>query len=114
MKRQQPWCAYALHLATLSPPAIIGDGLLLFLLSKATQDWDAQSGQYALIALLLWMFISKFVKILGHFIRYPEDVVLLPVSILFGYFHGLIKVYAFFSLNVVRLLWSALKFVLPY
>jgi hypothetical protein len=51
---------------------------------------------------LLWMFVSKFIKLLGHFIRYPEDVILLPVSILFGYFHGFIKVYAFLSLNVVR------------
>ncbi|KAH0565105.1 hypothetical protein GP486_001505 [Trichoglossum hirsutum] len=100
--RQQPWCAYALHLATLSPPAIIGDGLLVFLLCQATLDWDEKSRQYALGALLLWMLISKFVKLLGHFIRYPEDVLLLPVSILFGYFHGVIKVYALFSLNVVR------------
>ncbi|KAH0542467.1 hypothetical protein FGG08_003138 [Glutinoglossum americanum] len=82
---------------------IIGDGLLVFLLSKTTQDWDSHSRWYALGALLLWMLISKFVKILGHFIRYPGDVLLLPVSILFGYFHGLIKVYAFFSLNVVGL-----------
>jgi hypothetical protein len=73
----------------------------VLLLCKATQDWDAQSRHYALSALLLWMFISKFVKLLGHFVRYPADVVLLPASILFGYLHGLIKVYAFFSLNVV-------------
>ncbi|KAI9773379.1 MAG: hypothetical protein M1840_007594 [Geoglossum simile] len=98
--RQQPWCAYALHLATLSPPAAIGDGLLVFLLIMATQNWDAQSQRHALIVLLLWMFTSKFVKLLGHFIRYPQDVILLPFSIIFGYLHGLIKVYAFFSLNV--------------
>jgi hypothetical protein len=104
MRRQQPWCAYALHLATLYPPAIIGDALLMFLLSKASQDWDVQLRQYALGAQLLWMFISKFVKLLGHFIRYPQDITLLPVSILFGYFHGFIKVYACCSLNVVRVL----------
>jgi len=103
-KRQQPWCAYALHLATLSPPAIIGDGLLVFFLTKTTQNWDARSQLYAISMLLLWMLVSKFVKLLGHFARYPQDIVLLPVSILFGYFHGLIKVYAFCSLNVVRLL----------
>jgi hypothetical protein len=106
--RQQPWCAYALYLATISPPAIIGDGILIFLLSKATQDWEVQSQWHARGALLFWMFISKFVKLLGHFIRYPKDVVLLPVSILFGYFYGFIKVYALFSLNVVRLLRSVL------
>jgi hypothetical protein len=76
----------------------------VFLLIKATQNWDVQSRPYALGILLLWMLVSKFVKLLGYFTRYPQDIVLLPVSILFGYFHGLIKVYAFFTLNMVRLL----------
>lgn len=47
------------------------------------------------------MFVSKFIKLLGHYIRYPADFLLLPVSIFFGYFHGLIKLYAAFTLNVV-------------
>ncbi|KAI9764411.1 MAG: hypothetical protein M1840_008434 [Geoglossum simile] len=98
--RQQPWCAYALHLATLSPPAFIGDGLLVLLLVKATRNWSTQSRQHALSALLLWMFISKLVKLLGHFTRYPQDIILVPISIIFGYFHGLIKVYAFCTLSV--------------
>jgi hypothetical protein len=51
--------------------------------------------------LLLWVFTSKFIKLLGHYIRYPVDVFLLPVSVLFGYFHGAIKMYAVMTLNVV-------------
>ena len=52
-------------------------------------------------ALGLWMFVSKFIKLVGHYIRYPVDVLLLPVSILFGYLHGIIKIYAVLTLNVV-------------
>ena len=52
--------------------------------------------------LVIWMFVSKFIKLIGHYIRYPADFLLLPVSIFFGYFHSLaIKVYAMLSLNVV-------------
>lgn len=47
------------------------------------------------------MFVSKFIKLVGHYIRYPVDVLLLPVSILFGYLHGIIKIYAVLTLNVV-------------
>jgi hypothetical protein len=50
------------------------------------------------------MFISKFIKLLGHYVRYPVDILLLPVSILFGYFHGGIKMYAVLTLNVVSFL----------
>jgi hypothetical protein len=52
-------------------------------------------------SLLAWMLFSKFVKLLGHYIRYPADFVMLPISILFGYFHGAIKIYAVLTLNVV-------------
>ncbi|KAI9753965.1 MAG: hypothetical protein M4579_004925 [Chaenotheca gracillima] len=98
--RQQPWSAYALHLSTLSPPAIVGDGLLVFLCYQATVGWERSSQVVALSLLAAWMFLSKFVKLLGHFRRFPQDIPLFPISILFGYFHGLIKVYAFCTLDV--------------
>lgn len=100
--RRQPWSTYAVHLTTLSPPALIGDFALLYLCCKATENWDEKSQFNARMALVLWMFVSKFIKLLGHYIRYPVDILLLPVSIIFGYFHGGVKVYAGISLNVVR------------
>ena len=45
--------------------------------------------------------MSKFLKLMGHYIRYPVDFLLLPLSIMFGYLHGLIKARAMFTLNVV-------------
>jgi hypothetical protein len=92
------------HLTTLSPPALLGDLLLIWLCHMATKNWDEELHILALKALLWWMFLSKFIKLLGHYIRYPVDIVFLPVSILFGYFHGLIKVYAAITLNVVSCL----------
>jgi hypothetical protein len=91
------------YLTTLSPPAIVGDLALITFCYQGTKSWDEESRMLALKGLLLWMFISKFIKLLGHYVRYPADVVLLPVSILFGYFHGLIKLYAACTLNVVSL-----------
>jgi hypothetical protein len=44
---------------------------------------------------------TKVVKLVGLFRRNPSDIMFLPVSILFGYFHGLIKLYALFTLNEV-------------
>jgi hypothetical protein len=45
---------------------------------------------------------TKVVKLVGLFRRNPSDIVFLPVSILFGYFHGLIKLYALFTLKEVN------------
>jgi hypothetical protein len=73
----------------------------VWLLYKAGLTWSADQRQLALYTLFVWMFVSKFSKNLGHYIRYPTDVALLPISILFGWFHGLIKLYAMVTLDVV-------------
>lgn len=98
---RQPWSAYAVHLTTLSPPALIGDLLLVWLCHKATGSWGEVFHDRSMTALYMWIFTSKWIKLLGHYLRYPADVFLLPVSILFGYFHGAIKMYAVMTLNVV-------------
>ncbi|KAK2745184.1 hypothetical protein FQN55_006308 [Onygenales sp. PD_40] len=97
---RQPWSTYAVYLTTLSPPALLGDWALIVLCQEGTRDWDEDSRNFLLHSLYVWMFVSKFIKLLGHYIRYPVDFVLLPVSIFFGYFHGLVKLYAACSLSV--------------
>lgn len=106
---RQPWSAYAVHLTTLSPPALLGDLLLVWLCHKATVSWGDVLHDRAMTTLYLWIFSSKWIKLLGHYIRYPVDVFLMPVSILFGYFHGAIKMYAVMTLNVV----SCIVFFFP-
>ncbi|EGE77411.1 polysaccharide synthase Cps1 [Blastomyces dermatitidis ATCC 18188] len=97
---RQPWSTYAVYLTTLSPPAFIGDLALVVFCYYGTKEWSEESRMFALQSLVAWMFVTKFIKLLGHYIRYPVDFLLLPMSILFGYFHGLIKLYAAFTLNV--------------
>lgn len=49
---------------------------------------------------------TKVIKLVGLFRKNPSDIMFLPVSIVFGYFHGLIKIYALFTLKMVRLHWT--------
>ncbi|KAL8710108.1 MAG: hypothetical protein Q9220_005191 [cf. Caloplaca sp. 1 TL-2023] len=98
--RLQPWSTYAVYLTTVSHWAILWDAFLLYLYCSMAANWEPDVRAAGLSILLAWMFLSKFLKLLGHYIRYPVDFLLLPVSILFGYFHGLIKGYAMISLNV--------------
>lgn len=56
---------------------------------------------------------AKTVKLMGHFMRYPADVVLLPFSILFGYIHGILKLAGLMTLSEVSLL-SVTITPLPY
>ena len=75
--------------------------MLVYLGYQATLTWDSHARSVVLSTVGAWMFVSKFIKLLGHYIRYPIDFLFLPLSILFGYFHGFIKLYAMITLNVV-------------
>ncbi|RSM07733.1 hypothetical protein CEP52_005047 [Fusarium oligoseptatum] len=99
--KQQWWCTYALHIATFTSLAFVTDPLLLASCWWATADWDIQNRRYAFWAQFIYMFaFTKVVKLMGLFLRNPSDVIFLPVSILFGYFHGLVKLYALVTLNM--------------
>lgn len=48
-----------------------------------------------------WLF-SKTIKLVPHLLRNPGDVRFVPVSVLFGYFHNLIKLYGCITVTEVR------------
>ncbi|PHH80839.1 hypothetical protein CDD83_3659 [Cordyceps sp. RAO-2017] len=99
--RQQPWCTYALHIATFTSLAFAIDPLLLASCWWATGGWETRQRLCAFWAQFVFMFaFTKVVKLMGLFVRNPGDLVFLPVSIAFGYFHGLIKLYALWTLNM--------------
>ncbi|OHE97491.1 glycosyltransferase family 2 [Colletotrichum orchidophilum] len=98
---QQPWCTYALHIATFTSLAFLFDPLIIFALWKGTADWDTESRRQALWAQIIFVFgFTKVVKLVNLFRRNPSDILFLPVSILFGYAHGIIKLYALSTLKM--------------
>lgn len=99
--RQQPWSTYAVHLPTLTGWAFLIDALLMYLAYKSTESWSPDAQAYALTGFLFWIFFSKFIKVFGHFLRYPFDIFLFPLGLLFSYAHGAWKFYAMLTLDVV-------------
>jgi hypothetical protein len=75
----------------------VGDPLLLFTCWWGTENWQLRNRLALLRAEIAFMFgFTKVVKLVGQLRRNPCDIMFLLVSILFGYFHGLIKLYALF------------------
>jgi hypothetical protein len=98
---QQPWCTYALHIATFTSLSVLFDPLILILTFRAFRDLPNNGQFYCLYAQLAFMFWTKVIKLVGLFVREPTDIAFLPLSILFGYFHGLIKLWALATLRMV-------------
>lgn len=82
--------------------AFLFDPLIIFALWKGTADWDVESRRQALWAQIIFVFgFTKVVKLVNLFRRNPSDILFLPVSILFGWAHGIIKLYALSTLKMV-------------
>jgi hypothetical protein len=90
-----------LHIATFTSLSFAFDPLIICLTIKATETCSPTVQYYSLVAQLSFMAVSKVVKLIGLFMREPWDLIFLPVSIVFGYFHGWIKLYALITLRMV-------------
>lgn len=100
-RRTQLWSTYALHFATFTTLSVAFDPFILWACHRATQNLPGQGHFYCMLAQVLFMAWIKVIKLVGLFRRNPIDVVYLPVSILFGYFHSFIKIYALLTWNTV-------------
>ncbi|TVY14802.1 hypothetical protein LARI1_G008624 [Lachnellula arida] len=100
------WILYALLLATLSH-SLITDPLLSFLLHCSTITWDPSHRLLSFCIFALWLLFTKVVKLVPHFVLYPANICFIPVTILFGYFHGPIKFYALLTLHLTT--WGSRK-----
>ncbi|RMY86532.1 hypothetical protein D0862_10910 [Hortaea werneckii] len=96
----QPWSTYSVLQTTITAWALPYDILIFVAWYQASLDWPHGTRVALMTFLAAWTFVfSKTVKLWGHFIRYPADVVFIPVYIFFGYFHGLIKLWGLFTLS---------------
>ncbi len=96
------WSTYALHIATFTSLSFVFDPLIIILTHKLSQGLPGNGHFWAMFAQLAFMAWIKIIKLIGLFRREPMDIIFLPVSIVFGYFHGLIKIYALLTHRVVR------------
>ncbi|KAF5026909.1 hypothetical protein F66182_939 [Fusarium sp. NRRL 66182] len=84
-----PWSAFMVYWAALVNFAIVWDTLLIATLIKAEHSHASD-----VVLLLIWMFWTKTVKIIPHFVQHPSDFMLVICQIIFGYAHGFIKLWA--------------------
>ncbi|KAK6381608.1 hypothetical protein LTS17_004667 [Exophiala oligosperma] len=94
--RTQPWCVYAVYLTSMVNFALFYDAVLFWTLSRS--DFVVGSGgrhnNAAYAVLGGWILATKMVKLVSYFLRHPWDLVYLPGTLGFAYFHSLIKLYA--------------------
>lgn len=93
----QPWCVYAVYITSFFNFALFYDATLMYTLYYHTSFGNNLN---AVCAMAAWIFASKMVKLVPHFLRHPADLIFIPGYIAFAYYHSLIKLYALFTFYV--------------
>ncbi|KAF3002637.1 hypothetical protein E8E13_009155 [Curvularia kusanoi] len=112
-----PWSLYAVFQTTVTQWAFPLDCLLLasfhFALSESgyyARDGEVQAQAEQWQVSLFWglflahLVFAKTIKLIPHLLRNPGDVRFIPVSVAFGYFHNLIKLYG--CITVTETTWG--------
>ncbi|KAJ4024580.1 hypothetical protein NW752_003147 [Fusarium irregulare] len=84
-----PWSAFVVYWAALFNFALLWDAALIF-----TLFMSKYGGMVDIALLLIFMFWSKVIKLIPHFLKYPQDFPLMVCQIVFGYLHSFIKLWA--------------------
>jgi cellulose synthase/poly-beta-1,6-N-acetylglucosamine synthase-like glycosyltransferase len=92
-----PWTTYSMFISSFLHMPLVFDPLLIYSLYHSGY-------RHYVCTLLLLIFVSKLIKPLEHLRKEPKDLFLVPLGILFGYFHSAVKIYALFTAGDIA--WS--------
>ncbi|KAF9114328.1 hypothetical protein BGX27_011148 [Mortierella sp. AM989] len=53
------------------------------------------------ISYIVWLMMSRIVKLLPHLFKRPQDIIWIPAFLIFGYYFSIMKIYALFTLHEV-------------
>ncbi|KFY15786.1 hypothetical protein V491_05560 [Pseudogymnoascus sp. VKM F-3775] len=95
----QWWTIYALYFATFTSLGLITDPLYFYSFYCASRTWDQTSAWTGWSIVIAWYIFTKVVKLTGLLRRHPSDIIYVPVSVVFGFFHGFIKLKALWTWN---------------
>ncbi|KKK22395.1 hypothetical protein ARAM_002217 [Aspergillus rambellii] len=87
---RQSWCVFAIYLTSFVNLALLCNPGFIY--SILTHPLGLH--QTALSYLLKWIFFTKMVNLIPHYLREPQDLVMLPGYVAFAYVNSVVKIYA--------------------
>ncbi|KAJ3032624.1 hypothetical protein HDV00_007318 [Rhizophlyctis rosea] len=53
-----------------------------------------------IVSYLSWLFITRLIKYMPHFVKRPQDVLAIPIWLVFNIYFALMKIYCLFTLHI--------------
>ncbi|KAG0172215.1 hypothetical protein DFQ28_011280 [Apophysomyces sp. BC1034] len=96
--RRHPFVAYTMVDKCLNPLTLLSGPVsvvVLCFLQYHLPSWNIVASY------LVWLFLTRLIKLMPHLIRRPQDITALPAFLVFNFYFAVMKIYALFTLNKV-------------
>ncbi|CDH48979.1 glycosyltransferase family 2 protein [Lichtheimia corymbifera JMRC:FSU:9682] len=103
---RHPYVAFTMVDKIFNPfTLLVGPVLVTIFAVKQTvfipQEMNPLPGWNIAVSYICWLLLTRFVKLLPHFLRRPQDVWVIPAWLIFNYYFAIMKIYALFTLHEV-------------
>ena len=96
--RRTPWTVWTTYIPSLFNLALFWDAGMLYALTKTNFYSESRNPILLLLCFGGWIYLTKLVKLIPYFWRYPMDFFLfffpIPAYPLFAYYHSVLKLWA--------------------
>ncbi|ORY93929.1 polysaccharide synthase [Syncephalastrum racemosum] len=101
--RRHPYVAFTMLDKIFNPFTLLAGPILVGVftsLEKGGATNDPLPGWNIAVSYICWLLVTRFVKLIPHFLRRPLDIWVLPLWLVFNYYFAIMKLYALFTLHV--------------
>ncbi len=100
-----PFVAFCMFDKIWNPLTLIaGPATVAYLCTKPERNFEVW---VIIVSYIVWLLLSRLIKYIPHFIKRPQDVLAIPVWLVFNIYFAFLKVYCLFTLHVTE--WGTRK-----
>ncbi|KAJ3188744.1 hypothetical protein HDU85_004458 [Gaertneriomyces sp. JEL0708] len=98
-----PYTAFTMLDKMFNPITLLAGPITVIYLIVRTYSVPHQEHQVALwvvvVSYIVWLFVTRMIKYSPHFVRRPQDIVAIPVWLVFSIYFAIMKIYCLFTLH---------------
>ncbi|KAI8644336.1 nucleotide-diphospho-sugar transferase [Parasitella parasitica] len=104
--RRHPFVAFTMVDKIFNPLTLLAGPILVGVFASLQEQRAGPTnpplpGWNIAISYIIWLLLTRFVKLIPHFVKRPQDIWVLPAWLLFNYYFAIMKLYALFTLHEV-------------
>jgi len=101
---RHPFVAFCMLDKFFNPLTLLaGPCTVSYLIYKNAHEQDPRISTWIMIASYIgWLFVTRLIKYMPHFIKRPQDIFAIPLWLIFSIAFAIMKIYCLFTLHVTN------------